>query len=101
MVKVKPPSARVARDDGRKYYEQIPIATMADRIRHVVDACFKGKRIVIFSGGESKGTAEVLEEIKQIHAGGGMGSIMGRNAFQRPQAEAVKLLRDVMAIYKS
>ncbi len=101
VVKVKPPSARVARDDGRKYYEQIPVATLSDRIRHVVDACFKGKRIVIFSGGESKGTAEVLEEIKQIHAGGGMGSIMGRNAFQRPQAEAVKLLRDVMAIYKS
>lgn len=101
IVKVKPPSARVARDDARKYYEQIPIETLADRVRHVVDAAFKGKRIVIFSGGEAKGKDAVLEEIRQIHAGGGFGSIMGRNAFQRPQNEAVELLREVMSIYKS
>jgi class I fructose-bisphosphate aldolase len=100
VVKVKPPTARVARDDARKFYEQIPIETLADRIRHVVQASFNGKRIVISSGGEAKGTQEVLEEIKQIHAGGGMGSIMGRNAFQRPFDDAVKLLRDVMGIYK-
>lgn len=100
VVKVKPPSARVARDDARKYYESIPTEKLSDRIRHVVTSSFNGKRIVIFSGGESKGTKDVLEEIEQIHAGGGMGSIMGRNAFQRPFDEAVKLLRDVMAIYK-
>jgi len=101
VVKVKPPTSRVARDDGRKYYEKIPIETLADRIRHVKQAAFAGKRIVIFSGGEAKGTQDVLEEIKQIHAGGGDGSIMGRNAFQRPFDEAVKLLRDTMAIYAS
>ncbi|HEY8431842.1 MAG TPA: fructose-bisphosphate aldolase, partial [Sandaracinaceae bacterium] len=101
VVKVKPPSARVARDDARKHYESIPTETLADRVRHVVQSAFNGKRIVIFSGGEAKGTNEVLEEIRQIHAGGGMGSIMGRNAFQRPFDEAVKLLRDVMAIYAS
>lgn len=101
VVKVKPPTGRVARNDARKMYEQIPTETMADRIRHVVHSAFAGKRIVIFSGGESKGTDDVLEEIRQIHKGGGMGSIMGRNAFQRPFDEAVKLLRDVMDIYKS
>lgn len=99
VVKVKPPIARVGRDDARKHYESIPIEKLSDRIRHVVQSAFNGKRIVIFSGGEAKGTKEVLEEIEQIHAGGGMGSIMGRNAFQRPFDEAVKLLRDVMAIY--
>ncbi|MBZ0118656.1 MAG: class I fructose-bisphosphate aldolase [Sandaracinaceae bacterium] len=101
VVKVKPPTSRIARDDGRKYYEKIKIETLADRIRHVKQAAFAGKRIVIFSGGEAKGTSEVLEEIKQIHAGGGDGSIMGRNAFQRPWNDAVKLLKDTMAIYKS
>ncbi len=100
VVKVKPPIARVGRDDTRKHYESIPIEKLSDRIRHVVQSAFNGKRIVIFSGGEAKGTKEVLEEIEQIHAGGGMGSIMGRNAFQRPFDEAVKLLRDVMAIYR-
>ncbi len=100
VVKVKPPTARVARDDARKLYEQIPTETLTDRIRHVVQSAFNGKRIVIFSGGAAKGTKEVLEEIEQIAAGGGMGSIMGRNAFQRPHDEAVQLLKDVMAIYK-
>lgn len=100
VVKVKPPSAHLARDDARKYYDEIPTETLADRIRHVKQAAFDGRRIVIFSGGASKGTKEVLEEIGQIAKGGGDGAIMGRNAFQRPFDEAVKLLRDVMDIYK-
>jgi class I fructose-bisphosphate aldolase len=101
VVKVKPPTAELARDDARKIYEEIPTETLADRVRHVKRAAFDGRRIVIFSGGASKGTEDVLEEIRQIKEGGGNGSIMGRNAFQRPFDEAVKLLRDVMDIYKS
>ena len=101
VVKVKPPTAHLARDDARKFYESIPTETLKDRIAHVKQAAFNGRRIVIFSGGAAKGRDEVLEEIRQIHAGGGDGSIMGRNAFQRPFDEAVKLLTDVMAIYKS
>ena len=100
IVKVKPPIARVGRDDARKFYEKVPIETVADRIRHVMQASFDGKRIVIFSGGPAKSTAEVLDEVRGIAQGGGNGSIMGRNAFQRPFDEAVKLLRDVMAIFK-
>lgn len=101
IVKVKPPTAHIERDDTKKFYEKIPHEKLSDRIAHVVKSCFDGRRIVIFSGGESKGTAEVLEEIRGIHAGGGFGSIMGRNAFQRPEAEALKLLADTMAIYQS
>ncbi|GAB5549243.1 MAG: class I fructose-bisphosphate aldolase [Sandaracinaceae bacterium] len=101
VVKVKPPTERLARDDARKYYEKIPHATMKDRIAHVKKAAFDGKRIVIFSGGAAKGKDEVLEEIRGIHAGGGNGSIMGRNAFQRPWDESVALLREVMEIYKA
>jgi len=100
VVKVKPPTAHIERDDTKKFYEKIPHETLSDRIAHVVKSCFDGRRIVIFSGGEAKGTAEVLEEIKGIAAGGGFGSIMGRNAFQRPEADALKLLADTMAIYK-
>jgi class I fructose-bisphosphate aldolase len=101
VVKVKPPTAHIEGDDRRKYYEKIPRDTLADRVRHVVKSCFDGKRIVIFSGGEPKGTDALLEEIRQLNAGGAFGSIMGRNAFQRPEAEAVKLLQDVMGIFKS
>jgi fructose-bisphosphate aldolase, class I len=100
IVKVKPPTAHVEGEDRKKYYENIPKDTLADRVRHVVKSCFDGKRIVIFSGGEPKGTEALLDEIRQLQQGGAFGSIMGRNAFQRPEAEAIKLLQDVMAIFK-
>jgi class I fructose-bisphosphate aldolase len=102
IVKVKPPKALVEHPEAKKVYEEqkIPIATLADRVRHVVQSAFNGRRIVIFSGGEAKGTEAVLEEIRGIRDGGGFGSIMGRNAFQRPKAEALKLLADVMKIYQ-
>ena len=69
-------------------------------MRHCVQSAFNGKRIVIFSGGEAKGTDELLAEVKEIAKGGAFGSIMGRNAFQRPRPEALKLLGDVMKIFK-
>jgi fructose-bisphosphate aldolase, class I len=103
IVKVKPPTAHIEQEEAKKVYEkfQIPIATLAERIRNVVQATFGGKRVVIFSGGEAKGTDAVLAEVKELAAGGSFGSIMGRNAFQRPRAEAIKLLSDVMGIYRS
>ena len=99
IVKVKPPSAHVEQDEARKYYEKVPKETLADRIRHVVQSSFNGKRIVIFSGGPAKGTEAVLEELRQIHKGGGFGTIMGRNSFQRPRAEGVALLKSAIQIF--
>jgi class I fructose-bisphosphate aldolase len=101
IVKVKPPKAFLEQAEAKKVYEkqQIPIGTLAERVKHVVQSSFGGKRIVIFSGGEAKGTDEVLAEIKGLADGGAFGSIMGRNAFQRPKAEAVKLLNDIQDIY--
>jgi class I fructose-bisphosphate aldolase len=103
IVKVKPPTAFLENAEAKKVYEkqQIPIATLEERIRHVVQSTFNGKRIVIFSGGEAKDTPVLLDEIRQMNKGGGFGSIMGRNAFQRPRDEALKLLADVQGIYKS
>ncbi len=101
VIKVKPPTAHIEQPENQKVFEKfkIPTATMADRVRHVVQSCFNGKRIVIFSGGEAKGKDEVLEEIRGIRDGGGFGSIMGRNAFQRPHDEAIALLHSIMDIY--
>ncbi len=101
VIKVKPPKELVEHPEAKKVYEkyQIPIKTLAERVRHVVQSAFNGRRIVIFSGGEAKGTDEVLAEIRGIAEGGAFGSIMGRNAFQRPRAEALQLLDAVMKIY--
>ena len=103
VIKVKPPKEHVEQAEAKKVYEKynVPIKTLADRVRHVVQSAFNGHRIVIFSGGEAKDASAIMEEIKGIRDGGGFGSIIGRNSFQRPKAEAIKLLRDVMGIYKS
>jgi class I fructose-bisphosphate aldolase len=101
VIKLKPPTSHIEQDAARKVYEKekIPIGTLAERVGHVVQSAFNGKRIVIFSGGPAKGTAEVLEEIRAIRDGGGFGSIIGRNSFQRAKADGVKLLHSVMDIY--
>ena len=99
VVKVKPPTEIVFQDAAKKSYENVPIGTLAERIQHIVQAAFNGKRIVIFSGGAAKGTEALLEEIGEIAKGGGYGSIVGRNAFQRSEADAVKLLHDIMDLY--
>ena len=101
VIKVKPPRDLVEGAEAKKVFEKyaIPTMTLPDRVRHVVQSAFNGKRIVIFSGGEAKGTEEVLAEIRGLKEGGSFGSIMGRNAFQRPRAEALKLLDEVMKIY--
>jgi len=99
VVKVKPPTELVFQNAAKKSYENVPIGTLAERIQHVVQSSFNGKRIVIFSGGAAKGTEAVLEEVGQIAKGGGYGSIVGRNAFQRSESDAVKLLHDIMDLY--
>ncbi|MGZ3725337.1 MAG: class I fructose-bisphosphate aldolase [Pseudobdellovibrio sp.] len=101
IIKVKPPSAHIEQAEAKKVYEAqgIKIGTMAQRIDHVVKSCFNGKRVVIFSGGEAKGTPELLEEVKQLAQGGAFGSIMGRNAFQRPKKESIELLHSVMEAF--
>jgi fructose-bisphosphate aldolase, class I len=103
VVKVKPPSAHLEQPEAKKVYEQqrIPVSTLTERTRHVVNAAFGGRRIVIFSGGASKSDAEVLQEVTELAKGGAFGSIMGRNAFQRPKGEAVTLLHKVMDAFKS
>ncbi|MCL4394309.1 MAG: class I fructose-bisphosphate aldolase [Chloroflexi bacterium] len=101
ILKVKPPTAHVELAEAKKVYEKyaIPVGTLSERVRHVVQSAFDGHRIVIFSGGAAKGDEDVFAEVRGIRDGGGFGSIIGRNSFQRPKAEALKFLSTVMDIY--
>jgi len=101
IIKVKPPAAHIEQGAAKKVYEKerIPVATLAERVRHVVQSAFNGRRIVIFSGGEAKETSAIFDEVRAIRDGGGFGSIIGRNSFQRPKREAVEFLSQVMDIY--
>lgn len=102
IIKVKPPTDLLFQNEAKKAYEKagVPTKTLSERIRHVVQATFAGRRIVIFSGGNAKGLEDVYQEVRGIRDGGGFGSIIGRNTFQRPRAEALAMLDEIVKIYK-
>lgn len=102
IIKVKPPTAALENLEAIKVYDkqQISAATLAKRIEHIVQSCFNGKRIVVFSGGSAKGEDEIYNEIREIYKGGANGSIIGRNTFQRPRKEALAMLDNIIKIYQ-
>jgi class I fructose-bisphosphate aldolase len=102
IIKVKPPKSSIFDKKAKEAYEKesVKTSTLKERVEIIKRACFDGKRIVIFSGGEVKDDASVLEEVKQIASGGGFGSIIGRNAFQRKREDALNLLNKVVEAYK-
>lgn len=102
IIKVKLPTDHLEQPEAKKVYQErnIARATLAERVAHVVQSCFNGRRIVVFSGGASKGADAVYDDARAIRDGGGNGSIIGRNTFQRPRAEALDMLNRLVAIYK-
>ena len=102
IIKVKPPTSFIELSEAKKVYmsENIPIDTLTDRIKHVVQSCFHGRRLVVFSGGNSRDNDSLLKEVKELYLGGASGSIIGRNSFQRPYDEALNLLNQITNIYR-
>jgi fructose-bisphosphate aldolase, class I len=102
IIKVKLPSAKVELAEAQKVYQkyEIPVSTLADRVRHVVQSSFDGRRIVIFSGGATAADDQVFNEARAIRDGGGFGSIIGRNSFQRKKEDALKFLETIMGVYE-
>ncbi|QCI80272.1 class I fructose-bisphosphate aldolase [Hankyongella ginsenosidimutans] len=101
VIKVKLPTDHLEQGDAKKVYEKqkVDISTMAKRVEHVMQAAFNGQRVVVFSGGAAKGEDAVYDDARAIRDGGGNGSILGRNAFQRPRDEALALLDRIVRIY--
>lgn len=99
IIKVKLPTAHIEQKDAEKAYAGGDWSTQARRVAHVVQACFQGRRLVVFSGGATKGADAVYEDARAIRDGGGNGSIIGRNSFQRPRDEALALLDRIVRIY--
>lgn len=102
IIKVKLPSAKVELAEAQKVYQkyEIPTSTLAERVKHVVQSAFDGRRIVIFSGGAAAADDQVFNEARAIRDGGGFGSIIGRNSFQRSHDDAIKFLGNIMGIYE-
>jgi len=102
IIKVKPPTAALENLEAIKVYDKqkIAVRTLEARIAHVVQSCFNGKRIVVFSGGNAKTENEIYDEVRSLYKGGANGSIIGRNTFQRPRAEALAMLDKIIKIYQ-
>ncbi len=99
IIKVKLPTDHIAQPEAHKAYEGLDRASLARRVAHVMQAAFAGRRLVVFSGGATKGADAVFEDARAIREGGGSGSIIGRNSFQRPREEALALLDRIIRIY--
>jgi fructose-bisphosphate aldolase, class I len=101
IIKVKLPNDYLENAEAKKVYleRQIPTATLPERVRHIMQSCFNGRRIVVFSGGAAKGEDAVYEDARAIREGGGNGSIIGRNSFQRSREDALVLLDRLVKIY--
>ena len=102
IIKVKPPTDSIFLEAAEKVYlnQNIEIASLSSRIKHVVQSCFNGRRIVVFSGGEAKDLDGIFNEVRAIRDGGGNGSIIGRNTFQRPREDALAMLDSIIKIYQ-
>ena len=102
IIKVKPPTAHLEQPEAKKVYEKegIDLSTLAKRVAHVRQAAFAGKRLIVFSGGASKGLDGLYDEVRSLRDGGANGSIIGRNTFQRPRAEALEMLGHIIDIYR-
>jgi fructose-bisphosphate aldolase, class I len=102
VIKVKLSTDHLEQGEARKVYQSrgIDISSQAARVRHCMQAAFDGRRIVVFSGGAAKGEDAVFEDARAIRDGGGNGSIIGRNSFQRSREDALAMLERLMAIYK-
>lgn len=102
VIKVKLATGHLSQPEAKSAFEKggVPVATQADRVRECVRSVLNGRRLIVFSGGAAKGTESVLDDARAIRDGGGNGSIIGRNAFQRPRAEAMQLLQTMVDIYK-
>ncbi|MFN6978777.1 MAG: class I fructose-bisphosphate aldolase, partial [Gemmobacter sp.] len=102
IIKIKLSTDHLMLKEARAVYEKqgIDIATQAARVRHCMQAALGGRRIVVFSGGAAKGEESVYDDARAIRDGGGNGSIIGRNSFQRPRDEALRLLATLVDIYK-
>jgi fructose-bisphosphate aldolase, class I len=102
IIKTKLSSAHLEQGEAKKVYEKhkVDVSTQAARVRHCVQAAFGGRRIMVFSGGAAKGEDAVYDDARAIRDGGGNGSIIGRNTFQRSREDAMAMLNKLVEIYK-
>lgn len=102
VIKIKLSTSHLELGEAKKAYEKegIEIGNQTARVRHCVQSAFNGRRIMVFSGGATKGENAIYDDARAIRDGGGNGSIIGRNTFQRTREDALVMLGKLVDIYK-
>ncbi len=103
IIKVKLSTDHLEQGEAKKVYEtqqdrRLDAGRSASRTASTRPS--PGGAIIVFSGGAAKGEDAVYDDARAIRDGGGNGSIIGRNTFQRPRAEALAMLGKLVEIYK-
>jgi class I fructose-bisphosphate aldolase len=102
IIKIKLGTDHLMLPEAKKVFEdqKIDIASQSARVAECVRSAFNGRRLIVFSGGSKKGADAVYDDARAIRDGGGNGSIIGRNSFQRDRDDALVMLSKLIDIYK-
>ncbi len=69
-----------------------------EAFRKVVESA--GRALVLVSGGEKVDDADLLQKVRASMDAGATGIIFGRNLWQRPRADALRITREIHGIFR-
>jgi fructose-bisphosphate aldolase, class I len=97
VVKLNYPVASEKDADSPAPYNTLRLPP-SEAFRKVVQSA--GRSLVLVSGGEKVDDAELLMKVRSSMDAGATGIIFGRNLWQRPRADALRLTRELHAIFR-
>ena len=93
IVKINMPKLNAEKDAAApKPYNTLQVS-QADAARMVVSSA--GKALVLFSGGDLEGEGDIVQKARLAMESGATGLIFGRNVWQRPYDEALRLSHEM------
>ena len=96
VVKVNYPVHSPKDADSPPPYNTLQLSPF-DAFRKVVESA--GRALVLVSGGEMVGDQALLEKVRSSMDAGATGIIFGRNLWQRPRADALRITRELHGIF--
>ncbi|MGA8709928.1 MAG: class I fructose-bisphosphate aldolase [Thermoplasmata archaeon] len=97
VVKLNYPVASEKDADSPPPYNTLRLSP-SEAFRKVVQSA--GRSLVLVSGGEKVDDVDLLRKVRSSMDAGATGIIFGRNLWQRPRAEALRLTRELHAIFR-
>ena len=103
IIKVKPPTAFLEQAEAKKVYEKEKIDISTLSAAHRAMSCRAASTAAASwcsPAAPPRTSTASSTRPAAIHDGGGNGSIIGRNTFQRPREDALKMLEQIVGIFQ-